>query len=466
MKSIKRASALAMSVILAAGLSSCESDPVSQPAELIDDILEDTVWDDLDDLSDDDKLEGKTLKWLAHFDPWSRSTPSGEQCSEETKGAELFEEMYGGEIEWYPTAWDCRFNALEMYTIGGQGIDLFTGIRAAPKCIADQSVQSYDKYVDWDSPLWSSVKDLNDPFAVNGKHYLINCQEQVDSAVFYNPDVIRENGFDDPWELYKNGRWTMGKFMEMMEEYTDGNDEKYGLGSFYNSSAHTRLYLSGGVSPISLENGRLVNNISTPAFERAMDLQFKLYNRGLVLDDNTAVGYIGTAKNDALKNGDVLFYIAPVDLPGYDSPVNLGELGLAPMPYDEYADRYYHPMDVYGYYLCKGAENPKGAIKLMECVITSRNDENIQAEIRDFYKTECNFTDELLERKYEILRLARANPAFDILPGLPDDICSILDDLIYQQTEAEQWYSARESVSGTLDILINETNAGLEAISG
>ncbi|MCH5194533.1 MAG: extracellular solute-binding protein [Oscillospiraceae bacterium] len=495
MKGFHKAMALGLAVILVGGLSSCKSAPASADAELIDDIdeiTEDIIyeWDDLPDMDllemvtepfelpdieepieleaefSDDEFENKTVKWLAHFDPWSRSVITGEQCSEETMGAELFDEIYGGEIQWYSATWDSRFSDLEAYILGGEGIDLFTGIRGTPKCVLDRTVQSYDRYVDWDDPLWSSVKDLNDPFAIDGKHYLINCQEKIDSAVFYNMDIIRENGLDDPWELYKSGRWTMGKFMEMMEEYADGRDGRYGLGSYFNSSAQTRLYLSGGVSPVSMRNGRLVNNIDTPAFEQAMDYQFELYRLGLVLDDNMPLGHNRTADNNILKNGEVLFYVADTDFPSSDPTIDLESLGIAPMPRDEQADRYYHPMDVYGYYLCQGAENPMGAIKLTECVIASRNDETIQAQIRDFYKTEYNYPDELFERIYEIRRLARENPSFDILPGLPDDIAFILDNLIYKQIDKDNWTAARESVSGTLDMLIGEANFRLDAVSG
>lgn len=40
--------------------------------------------------------------------------------------------------------------------------------------------QSFDEYMDWSDPLWQSVAELNDIFAVGGKHYPdYGCTEEM-----------------------------------------------------------------------------------------------------------------------------------------------------------------------------------------------------------------------------------------------------------------------------------------------
>ena len=48
---------------------------------------------------------------------------------------------------------------------------------------------------------------------------------------------------------------------------------------------------------------------------------------------------------------------------------------LSPIPRDEQADKYYYNAEIDCYNLCKGAQNPEGVARLMECVIASYNDE-------------------------------------------------------------------------------------------
>lgn len=47
------------------------------------------------------ELENKTVKWLSFYDPWHATT----QGNTKPVSMELFEQKYGGEIEYYQTTW-------------------------------------------------------------------------------------------------------------------------------------------------------------------------------------------------------------------------------------------------------------------------------------------------------------------------------------------------------------------------
>ncbi len=400
------------------------------------------------------ELENKTIKWLSFYDPWH---PTG-QGNTKPVSVELFEKKYGGVIEYYPTTWASQFSDLSTAILGGEGIDFFPAPEAVPKCVINGMTQSYDEYVDWESPLWSSVKDLNEKFAVGGKHYLMACQATEGYVVYYNRKTIEENGFEDPKELYENGEWTMEKFKDMLTDFVDPEAEQYGLDGWFNC---TPLYLASGVPSISLENGKVVNNLNDPAFERAMTFQYELNRSGLILDKSL---FDWTPQLQFMGEGKELFYIgglyeiqqAPdIWTKNFGSPE---DVFFVPVPRDEQADKYYYNAEIDCYNLCMGAGNPEGTVKLMECIIASYGDENALAINDKKHKDDYGWTDEMLEMKKEVHRLTQENPVRDIYGGMPTDYADIVSNAINQPLGGTDWYSVRDSVIEVVDMGVEEVN--------
>lgn len=416
------------------------------------------------DLLTESELANKTVKWLSYYDPWNESSNSAEP--EAIAAAKLFEEKYGGKIEYYPTTWVSRIDDLATMVLGGQEIDLYPCGDDLVKCVINGTLQSYDGYVDWNSPIWSGIKDINDRYKVGGSHYFMICSARENFVVYYNKKTIRENGFDDPWELYKNGEWTLGKFADMLEAFADTEHDRYGLDGWFNVNA---LTLQSGTSAVSLENGRLVNNFSDAAFERVMNYQYELHNRGCVMDK---AFFDWSAQEYFIGEGRELFYISGIwDMqyqPAYWTKIFGSEEDAAfvPLPRDEKADKYYCDAMLNGYGLCRGAGNPEGAVRLAECAAAAYGDENIKAQSDQRYKTEYGWTNEMLEIRDEIRRLAEENPAMNIISGLPHDISLSITDVIYQPLDyGIDWETAKSSDSAlVLDMLIEETNAVIENI--
>lgn len=400
------------------------------------------------------ELENKTIKWLSFYDPWH---PTG-LGNTKPVSVELFEKKYDGVIETYSTTWANQYSDLSTFILGGEGIDFFPAPEAVPKCVLSGMTQSYDDYVDWTNPLWESVSSLNDMFAVGGKHYLMACQATEGYVVYYNRKTIEALGFEDPKELYENGEWTLEKFKEMLLDYVDPDSEQYGLDGWFNA---TPLYLASGVPSVSLSDGKLVNNMMDPAFERAMQYQYDLNKNGLILDKSLfnwqpQIQYIGEGKE--------LFYIGglyEIEQAPDIWTKNFGsaeDVFFVPIPKDEKADKYYYNAEIDCYNLCKGAGNPEGVARLMECIIASYYDENAQQISNEKHKSDYGWSDEMLDMKAEVKRITTENPVRDIYGGLPTETSNLISDAINQPLQGNDWYSVRDSVYDTVDVGINDAN--------
>lgn len=400
------------------------------------------------------ELENKTIKWLSFYDPWH---PTG-LGNTKPVSVELFEKKYDGVIETYSTTWANQYSDLSTFILGGEGIDFFPAAEAVPKCVLSGMTQSYDDYVDWTNPLWESVSGLNDMFAVGGKHYLMACQATEGYVVYYNRKTIEALGFDDPKELYEKGEWTLEKFKEMLLDYVDPDSEQYGLDGWFNA---TPLYLASGVPSVSLSDGKLVNNMMDPAFERAMQYQYDLNKNGLILDKSLfnwqpQIQYIGEGKE--------LFYIGGLYEIEQSPDIWTKNFGSAedvffvPVPKDEKADKYYYNAEIDCYNLCKGAGNPEGVARLMECVIASYYDENAQQISNEKHKSDYGWSDEMLEMKAEVKRITTENPVRDIYGGLPTETANVISDAINQPLQGNDWYSVRDSVYDTVEVGVNDAN--------
>ena len=233
MKNIKRIFAGLTALALTAGLTACGGGETATADETtVTTTTQATVEINTAELSDEDaqkvadvaelltgELENKTIKWFSFYDPFHATTSGNTKAL----SLELFEEKYGGEIEYISTTWANRFNDLSTKIVGGDGVDFIAGgdLDSFPKGVTNGMFDPNDQYVDFDSTLWSSVKDLNDYFELNGKHYLIGTAATTGQVVYYNRQTIESFGFDDPADLLAEGKWDWDAFKGMLLDFCD-----------------------------------------------------------------------------------------------------------------------------------------------------------------------------------------------------------------------------------------------------
>ena len=477
MKNIRKVLAALTAITMASGLTACAGggdtavteETTTQVTVAINTetlAAEDAAtMDDVADLLKDEELENKTIKWFSFYDPYNATTSGNTKAL----SLELFERKYGGSIEYIPTTWAARFSDLSTNILGGTGIDFTPGgdLDAFPKGVPNGQFEAFDQYVDFDDDLWSTVKDLNDMFELKGKHYLMCTEAASGEVVIYNKKTMEENGFEDPAELLEKGEWNWTTFKNMLLDYVDVDAERYGLDGWFNEKP---LMLSGGVAPVILKDGVLVSNIYDEQLEKTMDFMYDLNQSGLVLDKNL---FSWNVHPEFIGEGKELFYICGMyALQGAPEiwTIQFGQpddVGFVPIPRGTDTDEYYLPAGLGACMLCKGAQNPVGVARFMECVIAASYDENARAIADEKMRNDYGWTDDMIEMMYKVNEMTAEHPMYSIHTGCPSDMLELLDSGetgVRAAFYGHDWPSTREALAPALDVLIDEFNAELDSM--
>ena len=408
------------------------------------------------DLLDDTELENKTIKWMASWDINPDSTGKN-------KPTELvvFEEKYGGKIEYHHVDWAERYEKLSEAINGGEGIDFFWGgdMDAFPKGAIRNIFAPVDDYIDFDKPLWEDVKDVNDEFVWNGKHYLAFVQANGDKVgCIYNRKTIQEAGLDDPADLYAEGKWDWNAFEDMLQKFVDTDKQQYGIDGWWFESA---LINTTGVPPVAMKDGKLVSNISDPAMERVQNFLYDLNQTGCIA---IGVGDYGWKEHpEYIGEGKLLFY--PVGLYElYKEPeqwkATYGEDAFfVPMPKDPNADEYYIPVGMEAYTFVKDGSNPEGVAKFLECKRFAIMDEETKSIADKQFREDYGWNDEMVEMQREMQDLANENPFFDLSAGVSSDCAELLDQSLRNTARGTPWNETYESIASSVQTYIDEANS-------
>lgn len=402
------------------------------------------------------ELENKTIKWLSSWDINSadndgKSTPAF---------LVAFEERYGGKIEWYQCTHEERYEQLAKAINGNEGIDFFYAgdLDAFPKGAVRSMFVPADDYINFDSPLWDDVRKLNDTFVWDGKHYIISTRIAGDNCgVIYNRKTIREAGLNDPAELYADGKWNWNTFEEMLKKFADPENQRYGIDGWWFEYG---LTATSGVAPVSMENGRLVNNLSEPAMERVQNWIYKLYQNDYIAIGSEAYGW--NAKPSNIGEGKTLFY--PCGLYQFYKKSSewkniFGEdVFFVPMPKDPESEEYYIPVGMEAYAFVKGGRNPEGVGKFLECKRFIMNDTESLAIADRQMKEDYGWTDEMFDMKDSMQKLAEKNPVIDVSRGVSEDCGELLDNSMRLTARGTPWSETYDSINGVVDKYIDEVN--------
>ena len=411
----------------------------------------------------DVELENKTIKWLAHYD----LNPSSNGASKSVD-LEMFEKKYGGEIQYYPTTWENRFNDLSTYVLGGEGVDFFPGDDTAnfPKGIVSGMFQPVDDYIDMNSAIWQNTKDAMELLNFGGKHYEFITTVTAEAVVIYNKATIEANGLDDPWDLYEAGEWNWDTFKQMLLDFVDEDSDQWGLDGFW---AEKALFLSAGVPSVQSVDGNLVCNINDATVEKAMNYQYDLYTNGLVFPREQ---FAWSEQPSFMGEGRQLFYIcgawtvqaAPET---WSTAIDPEDLGLAPVPSPADSDPW-QGATLGGYALCKGAQNPEGVALFAECQILGSNDESAVAISDRKAMDDYGWSQELIDKNKAINEIARQYPIVDLATGCSTDIASLTTDGgdtigLRAALHGVDWATNREAIADTVIMLVDEVDQNVKA---
>ncbi|MGN0695502.1 MAG: ABC transporter substrate-binding protein [Oscillospiraceae bacterium] len=420
----------------------------------------------LDSVSDkliDQELENKTIKWLAHYD--INPSTSGQS---ESVALNLFKSKYEGNVEWYPTTWDTRYNDLSTYILGGEGIDFFPCDTAAlPKGVISGMFQPVDDYIDINSELWQTNSSAMEIYNFAGKHYELVTNVTAEQIVIYSKKTIEENGLDDPYEQWKNGEWNWDTFKNSLIAYVDPDNDCYGLDGYWNEKA---LYLSAGVPAIEAVDGTLTSNITNEKLEQAMNFGYDLFNNGLMFD---LALFDWAEQPQFMGEGKELFYIIgswaiTTDPATWTTKIDPDDLGIVPVPSPAGSPNYM-AATLEGWCICKGAANPEGVARFAECTILASVDEDAIAISDQKLRDDAHWSDELIEINKEINETARQYPVVDLATGVSTDVASLTTDGgagvgLRAPFHGTDWATNRDEISSVIAMLVDEADQQIKAL--
>jgi len=458
MEKIKKLIVTLAAISLAAAAVSCND---SGKTEKKEDKLDSVTREELASIAAQDprltgELENKTIKWMAN---WGFSTDSHIDLV-------VFQERYGGNIEETIIDWEVRYEKLATAINGDEGIDFFPAGDADvfPKGAIKSMFAPVDEYVDFSSELWKDVKNANDMFVWDGKHYLL-CTNLSggNTAVFYNKKTIEEYGLDDPQELFENNNWTWDTFKKILDDFVDPENGLYGIDGYWTEAA---LSLTTGVPYVGLENGKLVNNLKDPALERVQNFMAELYKDGCVIDKSMfdwseMPSFIGEGKELFYPCGLWAIYKYPEEW-----QKTLGkDAFFVPMPKDPKADKYYIPTTAEGYMMVSGGHNPEGVAKFAECKRAVMLNEGLNGIGDELLIKTYGWTPEMIAMRDKMWDMANENPVFDFYAGVSADITGTLDSAETGIRASLQggvsWAETVGSCYSVIDALIEDANNGL-----
>ena len=406
------------------------------------------------------ELENKEVRLLACFDL------NPDEGKVKSVALEMFETKLGGKIVTDKCAWGSRYDKLSTYVTSGDSPDMFSAedLDIIPGKVLAGAFQSMDKYVDYDSELWAPVKDLNDQFSLNGRHYLGLTSTDAGTVMIYNKKTIEENGLDDPAKLVEEGNWTWDTLYDMLSMFCSPGDGKYGLDCW---EFEPNFALTCGVPYIGLKDGKLVSNLEDPMIMELQDYFVKLKRAEMPFpkSDNN-----WQEAPERIKTGDTLFFgkgayalFEPQTLAQFGE---MEDIMFVPMPACPKADAWYLPSVVKGFAIPTGAKNPEGTAAYLNCVMICRDNEKVLQIEKDQLFDDYGWTDEMYDMLLTTRELTAAHPVFDYMKTVNDNVYDLINNPSKESyNQGTPWTESVEEIKFAVQSELDAANEKLAALT-
>ena len=467
MKNSKRVIAGAMALLSAVSVASCGSSSGGDSSSSYVDKVKVASTDDIATIPDGSEKE---LEWLSYFD----INPTKKEPEKRTD-LTLFEEK-GGKIKYSQTSSMNKYDKLAARLMSNDPPDMFwyeQSMTFPANCIKEM-FQPVDDIVDFDSAMWSDVKDVAEQFTLNGKHFVAPINFLPGSVITYDKSMIDAAGLDDPYELYQNNEWNWDNWYDMMSEFVSNapaDVERFGINGWF----QTQVIQQTGKTMVNYDGEKFTNNINDPDIERAEDLLYQVGKNNLVNGN-----WLGNAKQ-ALKDGNLLFYcMGTWAMTGNNGPSDADTWRVVPVPSDPNTDEKYMTSDMTAYMWVRGS-TAKEAVKCWyECCRMANTDETYKENGKEkFLNANPNWTEDM----YQVIvdcSSSEYNQVFDygygISSTMSDDNANedgnCVTRKLYEYTnKADEngkqfsWTELRESYSATVDAELKTINDAVVAFN-
>ncbi len=214
----------------------------------------------------------------------------------------------------------------------------------------------------WDNQV---MKD----YTANGKVYATSLKNTPIGTVgmmLYNKSVINRYGLEDPYSLWKNGKWTTNKFIEMCKDYVKMSGNKSACTGM---DIDKWLQMHGIESNVAFRNGKFISLMNDAKLLTLTQQYCDYYNINKILNKGQA---------EIMDAGQSLFYAGASwcirsKNSYFGTLKSNGTLYAVPMPIVP-GEKYYNIRDEYeAYGIAKGAKNPQAVPYVLRYFLDGNN---------------------------------------------------------------------------------------------
>lgn len=411
-----------------------------------------------------EKLENPTVKFLSS---WDLNPAEGKP---KQVSLELFETSRGGKIEWVQCTWDERYSKLGQLVASGDSPDMFSAgdLDCFPQGAINGMFIPMDDYVDFDSELWAPMKNINDQFVFNGKHYVGATTTDAGVVMVYNKNTIIENGLQDPVKLLEEGNWNWDTLRDMMIQFCNREEEKFAIDGWWFEGA---ISLTTGVPYIGMKDGQVVHNLDDAMIENVQAYMLDIKKQDLPVPKNE---YQWQVHPEKIASGKTLFF--PVGIWAlYEMPYlsqfsggENGEIGdmdsvmFVPMPKCTKADEYYLPTSIAGFTICAGAPNPEGVGAYLDCVMQCRDSEVAKKIEQEQIFEDYQWTQEMYDMLQTVKDMTEEHPVIEFYTAVNDNVNDLINNPMKEGYNNEvPWSQTKESIKMAVQKELDTVNGKL-----
>lgn len=210
-----------------------------------------------DQLKIGDEFKGKTLTiwgWWDTDDSFKADMAS-------------FQEKAGVTVDYQNIPWDQYKQKTITAVTSGAGPDIvYFDTEAVPTWIVKNILLPVSDNVDLTKPAFKNLSTrLTDFYAWNGKKYGLVDKGLGVYRLYYNKDLFKNNGLEDPLDIFKAGQWTWDKFFELGQELTqdtngDGTMDLYA----YDAWPVEQWLFTNGANYVNYVDGKPIFGLDDP----------------------------------------------------------------------------------------------------------------------------------------------------------------------------------------------------------
>lgn len=411
-------------------------------------------------------ISGNEIYWLADYD----INPTNNQ--DRSVALTLFEDQFGGKINWIQCTSENKFDVLTNRILGGDPVDMFPyEWDALPNGVYKNQYEPLDAYLDLNDPIWDGMREAIDLYAYHDQHYVVPYAVSDPLLITYSRQMCEENGLDDPYTLYQNGDWDWDIFMEMMQQFVDGGSGRYGICGWFGQA----MVQSTGKTIINFDGSRFTNNITDPDIEAAENLLEEIQNQKLYQS-----GWYSTFPD----SHDVLFYAMSDWSVGGSNAVNPdADLMVVPFPKSPDSDAYYLCGNYAAKMLVKNSAKGEAVARYIYCERLAETEEAYkQAAKQKALIVQQSASGQTLsfitEEQYDAIQAFKQDTAtvFDFGYGMGSTMYgdgeytyetrgimnNLMDGLLNYPEQVDSWAVLRDTWAPAIDTVLETYNSAIQ----